>query len=90
MDREREQLENRRWVLLPLEILLYLIYVFSLCPVDKVRPVLPLEPERVVEEHHVLVYVYPRTEFLWKDHCPISRTSTDLFGFDKRRLTLQV
>ena len=77
VDREREQLEDRRRVLLSLEVLFYLIDVFPLCPVDKVCPVLPLEPERIVEEYHVLVDVYSWAEFLGHDHRPVSTTSMD-------------
>ena len=72
VDREREQLENHGWVLLSFQVLLYLIHVFPLRPVDQVTPVLPLEPERIVEEYHVLVDMYPWPKFLWDYHRPVS------------------
>lgn len=77
VDWEREELENCRWVFLSLEVLLYLIHIFPLRPVDKVSPVLPLEPEWVIEEYHVLVDVYSRPELLWNNYGPVSKLSTD-------------
>ena len=71
MDREREQLENRRWVLLSLEVIFYLIRFFSLCPINKIGPILPLKPEGIVEEHHILMDMYSWAEFLWNNHGPV-------------------
>jgi len=42
MDWEREQLEYRCWILLPLEVLFDLIDFFPLRPIDEVCPVLSL------------------------------------------------
>jgi hypothetical protein len=48
-----------------------------LCPIDEVSTVLPLKPEWIVEEYHVLVDVYSRAELLWNDYGPVSTLSTD-------------